>query len=105
MDNGQRALGGGYATETQGIAQAADFLNQRVPAPFMDNFRGQYPNIPPQLPTLQRPITIHTVLNGFTVQLGCQTIVFESAARLLAELGRYLDNPAVVEKEYLSKRK
>ena len=47
-----------------------------------------------------RQIIINRVLNGYVVAVGCQTVVFESAVRLLSELGRYLENPQRVEDEY-----
>ena len=42
-------------------------------------------------------------MNGFIVTAGCQTLVFERSESLLKELGRYLDKPQEVEKEYLEK--
>ncbi len=50
-----------------------------------------------------RSIKIEAVLNGFIVYIGCQTLVFDSAAVLADELERYLKNPMEVEKEYLNK--
>lgn len=50
-----------------------------------------------------RPITIHTVLNGYVVHADCQFVVFENKDRLLSELKRYLDNPQEVEAEYINK--
>ncbi len=48
-----------------------------------------------------RSITINPVLNGYICQVGCQTVVFTSRQVLLQELGRYLENPRLVEEEYL----
>ena len=47
-----------------------------------------------------RDIKIHAVLNGWIVTVGCQQIVFTESDHLLKQLGRYLINPKVVEKEY-----
>lgn len=43
---------------------------------------------------------ITPVLNGFIVKVGCQRVVFETREKLLAELDRYLTDPAGVEAEY-----
>jgi len=47
-----------------------------------------------------RPLTIIEVLNGYSVRIGCQDIVFENRDRLLSELCRYLETPDIVEQEY-----
>lgn len=47
-----------------------------------------------------RNISIRKVMNGFIVDVGCQTLVFETHERLLIELRRYLENSETVEKEY-----
>ena len=52
-----------------------------------------------------RPVTINKVLNGYIVQVGCQTLVFRYMSNLVKELKRYADNPEQVEKEYLAKHK
>lgn len=57
--------------------------------------------VPP--PPTEYGITIMTVLNGFTVNVGCKTVVFETREKLLSELERYLKNPQQVQKEYLAK--
>lgn len=50
-------------------------------------------------------IGITFVLNGCILEIGCQKVVFETKEKLLAELTRYLENPGVVEKEYMAKVK
>jgi len=50
-----------------------------------------------------REITIRTVLNGFVVQVGCQTVVFENKDTMLTEIGRYISDPDGVEKDYIAK--
>lgn len=45
-------------------------------------------------------IAIEPVLNGFIARVGCQTLAYQSASSLLADLGRYLDNPHATEKEF-----
>lgn len=48
-----------------------------------------------------RDISIHAVLNGFVVQVGCQTIVFNTAESLASNLTLYLNNPDEFEKEFI----
>lgn len=48
-----------------------------------------------------RKITIKSVLNGFIVKVGCQTLVFDDVNVMLSELGKYLLDPDEVEREYL----
>ena len=50
-----------------------------------------------------RAISIKKVMNGYIVTAGCQTLVFGDSETLLKELGRYLEKPREVEKEYLEK--
>lgn len=50
---------------------------------------------------LMQQVTITPVLNGFTVKIGCKTLVFEKIETLCRELIRYSKNPAAIEKEYL----
>lgn len=45
-------------------------------------------------------ITIRAVLNGYVVQVGCQTVVFQSQEAMLSELGQYLRDPEGMEKRY-----
>ncbi len=47
-----------------------------------------------------RDITIKPALNGYIVKVGCQTVVFDDRAKLLADLKQYLEQPAVVEQHY-----
>lgn len=47
-----------------------------------------------------RDITIHAVLNGFTVQIGCQQVVFTSREELIGNLSAYPTNPEEVEKHW-----
>ena len=47
-----------------------------------------------------RQITIKPVLNGFIVDVGCQTIVFGSNTTLVQALEAYLINPDASEKAY-----
>jgi hypothetical protein len=44
--------------------------------------------------------TVSAVTNGYTVQVGCMTLVFNDPAVLQVEIGRYLANPAEVITEY-----
>jgi hypothetical protein len=45
-------------------------------------------------------IQIQAVLNGFIVQVGCQTVVFQSVDQLCAELKAYLRDPAGIHARY-----
>lgn len=45
-----------------------------------------------------RKITIESALNGWIVHAGCQTLVYEDARDMLADLGTYLSDPMGVEK-------
>lgn len=47
-----------------------------------------------------RKIEITAVLNGFVVQVGCTAVVFETATKMLEELGKYLADPDATEKSY-----
>lgn len=48
-----------------------------------------------------RPIVIEIVLNGFKVQVGCQTVVFNSKAQLYEALESYIRNPGETEQRFL----
>lgn len=48
-----------------------------------------------------RTITIEPVLNGLMCHIGCQRAVFESPAKMLAELKAYYEKPDETEKKYL----
>lgn len=45
-------------------------------------------------------VQITKVINGFLVRVGCWTLVFQSQADLLHELGAYYTDPAGTEKLY-----
>jgi hypothetical protein len=49
-----------------------------------------------------RPIAINAVANGWTVTVGCQTLVFTNVQVMAAELVAYLTDPDGTEKRYLS---
>jgi len=48
-----------------------------------------------------REIKIKAVLNGWTVQVGCQTVVYINQGALLNDLGDYMKNPNAKEKEFI----
>ena len=48
-----------------------------------------------------RKFTVKPVLNGYIVEIGCQTIVFHSKKRFLKEVEMYLDNPDGRERYWL----
>ena len=47
-----------------------------------------------------RDITIRTVLNGYIVKVGCQTVVFANQSQMMTQLSRYLAFPDEVEAEF-----
>lgn len=50
-------------------------------------------------------VKINPVTNGYLVQVGCKTVVFENRENMLSELRRYLTDPDEVMKEYIEKEK
>lgn len=48
-----------------------------------------------------RPITITPVLNGFIVQVGCQSLAYTDINKLTGDLGDYLKNPEETEKKLI----
>lgn len=49
-----------------------------------------------------REIQIRAALNGFVVNVGCQTLVFTSKSDLLSQLTEYLNNPKDTEKNFVA---
>ncbi len=47
-----------------------------------------------------KEVRIEPVLNGWVVRIGCATMVALSKEGMLSEIGRYIDDPKGVEKEY-----
>lgn len=47
-----------------------------------------------------KEVRIEPVLNGWIVRIGCATIVALSKEVMLSEIGRYIDDPKAVEREY-----
>ncbi len=58
----------------------------------------------PMLRNKIREVRIFQVLNGFVVFCGCQQVVFTDKDKMLSEIGRYIDTPEAVEKEYLGQK-
>lgn len=50
-----------------------------------------------------RDITITKVMNGYSVRVGCQTLVFESTDRMLKEIHAYCLHPDQVEQAYIQR--
>lgn len=50
---------------------------------------------------MTREIKIKPVLNGWVVEVGCQSVVFNIQGQLLDELDKYLKAPEETEKKYL----
>jgi hypothetical protein len=50
-------------------------------------------------------VNIQPILNGWLVQVGCQSVAFTDKQTMLNELGDYLDNPRLVEKRFLERAK
>lgn len=47
-----------------------------------------------------KDITIESVVNGFIIRVGCARLVSMSKESMLHEIGRYIDDPSGVEKQY-----
>jgi hypothetical protein len=45
-----------------------------------------------------RSVTVNAVLNGWTVQCGCQTLVYTDADKLVGDLRDYMNDPKAKEK-------
>lgn len=48
-----------------------------------------------------RPLTITAVLNGWIVQCGCQTVVYQERNQLVSDLDAYLKDPVATEERFL----
>ena len=48
-----------------------------------------------------RKVQIQRVNNGFVVQVGCQTIAFETSEHLCAAIKLFYEDPAKARKKYL----
>ena len=48
-----------------------------------------------------KSFTVHPVLNGFLVGIGCQQVVFDSRVKLLVAIGEYLERPVETEEKFL----
>jgi hypothetical protein len=51
-----------------------------------------------------RSINIVPVLNGFVVQVGCQTVAFNSVGSLACAIAEYYQNPEATEKKFVKER-
>ncbi len=49
---------------------------------------------------MPQELVIRTVLNGWVVQAGCQTLVFHDRHAFVAEFSKWLEDPIAVEKGY-----
>ncbi len=47
-----------------------------------------------------KEVRIEPVLNGWIVRVGCACVVALSKEAMLSEIGRYIDDPEAVTKEY-----
>jgi hypothetical protein len=52
-----------------------------------------------------KDIKIKPANNGWIVEIGCQTFVAENKDKMLSEIGRYIDKPEEVKKEYMESAK
>ncbi len=48
-----------------------------------------------------KEIKIYPVLNGYIVQVGCQSVVFETLAKMTAEITRYYTSPDLIVTDYV----
>lgn len=117
MDKGQQAYVGGGARPGRGVGaieptdgSTAATRSQEWPAPPTPMNQAEQPR--PEGGYLEaihgprpRAIEIRTVLNGWLVSVGCQSLVFERSEVMLTEIARYLASPVEVEQEYLAKRR
>ncbi len=53
--------------------------------------------------TMPQELTIRVVLNGWVIQAGCQTVVFNDKAAFLTEFSKWLEDPQGTEKRYTEK--
>lgn len=53
---------------------------------------------------IPRPVKIEYALNGWSLHIGCQQLVFTSLDEMLREVKKYLSDPAQFEEEYSKKR-
>jgi len=51
---------------------------------------------------MMRIVTIHPVLNGWTVKVGCQTVVYTDKSKFLKDLGEYLTDADAKEKKFIA---
>lgn len=49
---------------------------------------------------MPRELNIRPVLNGFIVNVGCQTLVFSEPGQLIAEFAAWVNKPAEIEAKY-----
>jgi hypothetical protein len=52
-----------------------------------------------------RPIEIKPAANGYAVEIGCQTFVFESLGSMLCRIEEYYNNPAEIEQHFNEHKK
>lgn len=91
-----------------GTQMDVGYAGSAVPNELLAPRRTTAPQNMPEIPlppTNGRAINIQPGLKGYVVHVGCQFVAFETRERLLAELARYLENPAGVENEYLQEKK
>lgn len=62
--------------------------------------RGRVTSAPESRNHMGRAVNIQKVLNGYIVNVGCQTVVFNDRDTLLIELSKYFYNPAEREAHY-----
>jgi hypothetical protein len=55
--------------------------------------------------SVPRPIQIKPVANGYTIDIGCQTFVFENIANMLFRIEEYYNDPAKIEGHFIEHKK
>jgi len=55
--------------------------------------------------SVPRPIEIKPVANGYTINIGCQTFVFENIASMLFRIEEYYNDPAKIEGHFMEHKK
>ena len=52
-----------------------------------------------------RSIEIKPAANGYVIEIGCQTFVFESLGSMLGRIEEYYNNPAEIEQHFMEHKK
>ncbi len=87
----------GYGVGTGGSVGGGSVLRNETPHQYAE----EAPLRPESTP---RPISITPALNGWIVQIGCKTLVFNNLQQLLDEMRNYYTNPKETATRFLSSK-